>query len=162
MCLLRKGWKEPYKWNISPFYVEFQVLMDVTVKSTVYSNMTPCTLVEIYGCFETISCLCLQGSRSARNVCKFLLVYDICLYSWPSVAVIATLSMYNISQKSAGPFRHSWLMDVVCLQIHMALAFLYFQRILSQLKSLLNEIKSMNCVEVIFIVSPCIFQFNSG
>jgi hypothetical protein len=130
-CLLLTGWKEPCKWDISLSCVGFQILTDVTVTSTVFCNMTPCSLVEIYGCFERISCLCLRRLRSARNVRKVLLVYGICLYSRPSVAVTCNcefwpLSIYNIGHKSAGPFRHSWLLDVLCLRVHMAQSFFTF------------------------------------
>jgi len=86
------------------------MLTNVTVMHTVFCNMKPSSLVEIYVCFKRISCLCLQGLRSAPNV--VLLVYGIRLYSRPSLAVPCNcefwpLSIYNISHKRAGPFRHS-------------------------------------------------------
>jgi len=113
------------------FLCGIQVLTDVNATSTVFCYMTPCRSVEIYGCFERISCLFFQKTRSARNACKFLLFYDICLYSRPGVAVSCNcefwpLSMYNISLKSTGPFRHRWLKDFLCLQIHVALMSLTF------------------------------------
>jgi len=89
-----------------------QILTDVIATSTVFCYTTLCGSVEIYGCFERISGLFLQATRSARNACKLLLFYNICLYSRSRVAVTCKcefwpFSMYNISLKNTGPFRHS-------------------------------------------------------
>jgi hypothetical protein len=54
-------------------YAGLEVLVVVTVKSTIFWDVAPYHLLEVYPCFRGIYCLHLQGQRVRQAAC-FLLI----------------------------------------------------------------------------------------
>jgi hypothetical protein len=62
--------------------MRFEVLIVVTVKSTVFLDVTPYSMVEFYRQFRRKYCLCFQGQR-VNQISKLLAVYLLDLLSDP-------------------------------------------------------------------------------
>jgi hypothetical protein len=49
--------------DISPDNVRLEVLIPVTMKGSIFWDVTPCTLLDIHGCFRRTQRLPIKGQR---------------------------------------------------------------------------------------------------